>query len=282
MEIDDSSDCLTKSAPVMRSGDSTPTLLRVGYYRAASVPVVRPYTIPAERQLIELVTEGVVYHETEGKRIKLGCGAMFWHMAGEKTIYLTDRSHPYECLTLLFTAPPALERVVPRLTILADRQRVRELCAELLRSYHDDSISKSDLEAYAYARLLWEVRLGSRQAQGEQHPQVIRRALEFIESEFHRPEVDAREIAGVVGISEAHLYALFRGHVGQTPHRALTMRRMKEAKWRLSGSASAIKVVASDCGFLNIETFYRVFKNHVGVTPNQFRRQHITPVLANP
>ena len=76
------------------------THLQVLYYRAPAEKKVIPFTIMPGFEVIELVTHGIVYFQAGKNDLTLGCGAMFWHRAGEETIHRTDPSSPYECLAV--------------------------------------------------------------------------------------------------------------------------------------------------------------------------------------
>ena len=255
-------------------------LLKIIYYKAPANLEIRPYVIDRGMEVVEIVTHGVVYFHSGEIDLKLGCGALFWHTSGEETIHRTEAGAPYECLALEFSVKNQSRslRRAPRLSVIPDAQRTRELCRELLRSYHDNSIDRTVLGNYAYARLLWETHLGLAQNAAELRPRAIEMALSFLEAGFHRPEIGVEDLAEAAGISEPHLHVLFRKHLEQTPHQALTLRRIQEAKWLLSGTFQTIKAISLECGFLNIETFYRSFKKTVGLTPDYFRKSHRSPL----
>ena len=255
-------------------------LLRMSFYKAAPVSAVPPYTIPHRTEVIELVTDGVVYFESDGRDRKFGCGALFWHVAGDQTIHRTEAAQPYRCLALSFTALPRRERPAPRLSVILDAPRTKELCQEFLRASHVEAVDRRILGTYIRSRLLWEAHLGTIQNSMAIRPAPVETVLAFLESEFRRTDLSVQHLAEAAEISEPHLHTLFRQHLGQTPHQFLNARRMREAQWLLSGTNRAIKAIATDCGFLNIETFYRGFKQAVGTTPNQFRRSHSGPILA--
>ena len=263
----------------MSSRRFQPELLRMSHYQAPAVAEVRPFVIPARTAQVELVTGGVIHFRSGGRDMALGCGALFWHIAGEKTIHRTEADDPYVCLSIAFTASSNGKRPVPRLSVIQDHQRTRDLSAELLRAYHDDAVDRAILGSYAYARLVWEAHLGNIRRTVSERPVAIDAALEFLESAFRAPGIGVGDLAGAAGISAPHLFELFRKHLGQTPHQLLIARRIREAKWLLSGTGQTIKAIAQDCGFHSIETFYRAFKRTVGVTPHHFRSIHSLPVL---
>lgn len=259
----------------------TPELLRIWYYTAPPVSAVKPVVIPARTTVIELVTAGVVHFRWQNTELTVGCGALFWHVAGEETICRTEPDSPYECLVLGFTAPAQGGRPVPRLSMVSDPQRTRELCGELLRAYQDAAIDRSALGSYAYARLQWEAHLGSGRPATVLPPAAVSAGLAFIDSGFSHPDAGVSDIARSAGVSVPHLHALFREHLGQTPHQLLTARRIREAKWLLARTNTAIKAIANDCGFTNIETFYRAFKKYTGTAPHHFRRSNGASLLSH-
>ncbi len=256
-----------------------PELLRMGHFQAPAVSEVQPFVVPPRTVLVELVTGGTVYFRSGGRDMALGCGALFWHVAGDETIHRTQADDPYACLAISFTASPRGKRPAPRLTIIQDRQRARDLCRELLHAYHDDAVDRAVLGDYAHARLLWEAHIGKITRSSSDRPSAVDAALDFLESAFRVPGTGVADLAGAAGVSEPHIFELFRKHLGQTPHQMLVARRIREAKWLLSGTGATIKAIAQDCGFRSIETFYRAFNRTVGVTPHNFRGSHILPVL---
>lgn len=261
--------------------ENTRQLIRMGYYKAPAVEAVRPYLLPRDTEVIELVTDGVIYFPVEGREITVGCGALFWHVAGEETIHRTDPKNPYRCMAIALRAKSTGQRPAPRFSLIEDHQRARELCNELLAAYHNETIDREILSRYVHARMLWEVHLANRQP-ALLRPANVDAALRLIKREYGNAEIGVPHLAKAAELSEPHLHALFRKHLKQTPFQALTARRIREAKRLLSGSSLAIKAIAGDCGFANIETFYRAFKKMVGTTPQRFRRSHAGPVLANP
>lgn len=249
-------------------------LRNVHYYRAPAANRVTPYRIPPHSEVVELVTNGTVYFRSGKHDLKLGCGAMFWHVAGDETIHRTDPEAPYECLAVHFQTKHARRRPAPRLTLIPDHQRTLELSRELLHAFHDTTVARATLAHYAYSRFLWEAHLGSIRRTTQFHPAAVTASLAFLNTHFRRRDMDVGELARAAAISVPHLHALFRRHLDQTPHQAIVARRLHEAKLLLSGTDQTIKSLPPQCGFANIEPFYRSFKQHIGMTPLAYRVRH--------
>lgn len=155
------------------------------------------------------------------------------------------------------------------------------MCREFLLSYHDEAVDRRALGSYTRSRLIWESHLGTVHRSPSVRPAAMDAALVFLEAGFHRPDLGVLDLAKSARISGPHVHTLFRKHLGQTPHQFLTARRIREAKWLLSGSNRTIKAIAMDCGFPVLETFYRAFKRTVGTTPHHFRARHSGRILAD-
>jgi AraC-like DNA-binding protein len=100
-------------------------------------------------------------------------------------------------------------------------------------------------------------------------PDVIRRAMRFIEHHHGQPITIAR-IAAHVGRSSHHLSTLFRQHTGTTVHEHLVRVRLRHAM-PLIRKGDKIEAVSLLVGYRSKKNFYRHFKTHMGVTPSAYR-----------
>jgi AraC-like DNA-binding protein len=84
--------------------------------------------------------------------------------------------------------------------------------------------------------------------------------------------LNVSEVARQVGMSSSHFWRRFRKVTGVTPYAAFIQLKMKRAGQMLSESDQAIKVIASDLGFVDLRTFSRLFRRLYGMTPSTFRQ----------
>lgn len=75
-------------------------------------------------------------------------------------------------------------------------------------------------------------------------------------------------------ISEVYLRRLFVKHYGLQPVKYLTALRINRAKELLSFSTLSVEECANESGFASSQYFCRVFKNMVGITPAEYRKQN--------
>src|SRR6266404_22481 len=102
-------------------------------------------------------------------------------------------------------------------------------------------------------------------------PYALKRVLERIEHSFQF-EVSLASLAEEAGYSRGHFLKMFRTSTGMTPHHYLLKRRIDHARSLLKRPEISIIDVAADCGFSSQAHLTQVFREHVGVTPGDYRR----------
>jgi len=91
-----------------------------------------------------------------------------------------------------------------------------------------------------------------------------------------RPELNhsIASLAEHTGLSPRHFARLFHAEVGITPAAWVETARIAAARTLLENGHDTPKLVASKCGFANVDTLRRAFTKHVGVSPAEYRKQH--------
>ncbi len=89
------------------------------------------------------------------------------------------------------------------------------------------------------------------------------------------PEVFREGAAGfarVAGRVHPHVSRTVRKFLAQSPSDYVNRQRMAHAARRLSGSSDSIADIAADCGIPNLSHFHKLFRQHHGTTPLQYRK----------
>ena len=246
------------------------SLAMIHHYRAP-VTTVSPYLLPDGCEVVEILTGGEVFFADErGVRRRYAPGTIFWHQAHESTICETtpESPSPYRCWSLRFAVAPGAHRPVPRLGVWRQSGKLEELCAEMLTLFSEGA-DRRLLGTYAYGILLRQhcTVLGD---EDDKPPELARR-LRFIDGR-RGCGCPIAEILAYGRIGQAKLFRLFRTHLGCTPHEYILNKRMSYARMLLLSATPSIKETAAECGFDNIEVFYRNFRRCNGMTPGEFVR----------
>lgn len=89
------------------------------------------------------------------------------------------------------------------------------------------------------------------------------------------PEVFREGAAGfarVAGRVHPHVSRTVRKFLAQSPSDYVNRQRMAHAARRLAGSSDSIADIAADCGIPNLSHFHKLFRQHHGTTPLQYRK----------
>jgi AraC-like DNA-binding protein/mannose-6-phosphate isomerase-like protein (cupin superfamily) len=84
-----------------------------------------------------------------------------------------------------------------------------------------------------------------------------------------------------LGMSEKTVYRFLKENIGLSAKELIDNMRIDEAKNLLKYSSKHMNYIVDECGFTSENTFYRIFKSKVGMTPNEYRTKGIS-VEKNP
>lgn len=86
-------------------------------------------------------------------------------------------------------------------------------------------------------------------------------------------ELNLREVAGHVQLSEEYVARLFKQATGQTVFDYLRRARFDQARTLLSSSELNVTEISLRCGFGSVAAFSRSFKRELGLSPSEYRHQ---------
>lgn len=246
------------------------SLIRVGYFTAPSGVIIKPFNIPIKTETVEVITGGKVIFANDGREQVYGKGAIFWHISRDETVHVTPPDDPYRCVVFHFRVKDR-KRIVPRVTIWDDDAALDRFAGEAIRYFHNETYDRNKLCSYFYSQLLWQSYRYTCKKSHEEYPDQVRRAVSYINRNLGSG-ITVEDIAANCGVSKPYLFALFQKHLNGSPHKYLNECRLRKSRTLLAGSDS-IKEIAAQCGFENIEVFYRLFKQSADMTPAEYRKK---------
>jgi AraC family transcriptional regulator len=105
-------------------------------------------------------------------------------------------------------------------------------------------------------------------------PWQCRRVTEMLRERLDG-HIRLADLARSCNLSVSHFARSFKSSFGVTCHRWLTNCRLDHAKHLLARTAIPLSEIATQSGFSDHASFTRAFRRFVGVTPGQWRREHL-------
>lgn len=96
------------------------------------------------------------------------------------------------------------------------------------------------------------------------------KVVEYIERQISS-SIYVGELASIAAQSHFHFTRTFKARTGQSPHAYILAHRVRRAEYMLAESNFALAQISQECGFSSQSHFSTAFKQHVGITPGQYR-----------
>jgi AraC family transcriptional regulator len=107
-------------------------------------------------------------------------------------------------------------------------------------------------------------------ARGGLPPRVLRRIREYINGNIDQ-RISVELLAGLANLSVCYFVRAFKQSTGITPHDYLIRQRVERTKQLLSDSDMPLSEIALVAGFADQSHFSRRFRQHVGMSPRDYR-----------
>jgi AraC family transcriptional regulator len=104
--------------------------------------------------------------------------------------------------------------------------------------------------------------------------QQLRQTIEYIVAYIDQ-DLSLDMLASQLGFSPYHFARLFRATTGESPHQFVVNKRIEVAQQLLKTSDLPLAQISLAVGFPNQSHFSRVFKQRRGISPAQYRHEHI-------
>ncbi len=102
-------------------------------------------------------------------------------------------------------------------------------------------------------------------------PRWVERAREIIHDRCFE-SIRVGDVAGEVGVHPVHFARVFRKHFQSSLGSYVRMLRLNHAATRLARTEAPISEIAIECGFADQSHLTRLFRRHLGTTPDRYRR----------
>ncbi len=226
------------------------------------------------------LSDGGIFGSNADGEVKLHPGQALVRIFGERDVwdrYDPDHTGPWEFLGLIFRGTAAitmLRGLIERFGRVMTFP-IHGSVMHRLESIVSDPSHHFDIAAPDAARMVTDVLMAlaehseeSRTVSGSDR--LVHEAVRTIQQRLE-DNLTVGDLADIHGVSREHLTRSFRQTLGRTPARMITEEKMGEACRLLRHTKLPIKTVMRNVGYTSNTTFFRAFRQVVGVTPGKFR-----------
>jgi YesN/AraC family two-component response regulator len=103
----------------------------------------------------------------------------------------------------------------------------------------------------------------------------LKEVFDFIEAHYHQG-ITLCDVAVAVGYSPAYLTNRVKETSGETVNCWIVKRRMAKARFLLQNNNQTVEKIAKALGYQDVSHFSRQFRQHHGLPPQAWRKQHQT------
>lgn len=110
---------------------------------------------------------------------------------------------------------------------------------------------------------------------------VLEPAIDYINENFLKDKISVEHLAQISMVSQSYLKKLFVKRFGVTPVKYIIQLKTSYAADLLKTEMYTVSQVAEICGYSNVYFFSRQFKEYVGVSPSDYRKNEQSKVYEN-
>ena len=100
---------------------------------------------------------------------------------------------------------------------------------------------------------------------------IVKKIKSYVQ-EHLTEDMSRKDIANMICLSENYVSTIFSEETGETLPGYIARMRMEKAKEYLRNTDWVVSRISVEVGYTNFSYFSKVFKEHTGKTPNEYRK----------
>ncbi|WP_211745659.1 AraC family transcriptional regulator [Paenibacillus sp. Marseille-Q4541] len=207
----------------------------------------------------------------------------------ERLVFQMDLSI-FNDVIMLHNTPITLKELLSRIEGFSTRwdTELQDRFIRLLKEIYKEEVNQEIGYTYAIKSKLYELvnilfreipqldvsHKGNNEVNSQEILERLSIVFEYIEKNYTHP-IKLEDASTVVGFSPYYFARFFKKYTGKTFIEFLNEYRIDKAKWILLNEDIPITELVERVGFGSNKTFYRLFKQKIGVSPLSFKKSTI-------
>lgn len=100
---------------------------------------------------------------------------------------------------------------------------------------------------------------------------MISSSIEYLDKHYLDPNLSCSDLSAISNISNTYYTKIFMEKFGVTPKKYIVTRKLEHARELLHGTLLSVSEISDISGYTNLYSFSRAFKNHFGISPENYR-----------
>ncbi|MDO4284700.1 MAG: AraC family transcriptional regulator [Eubacteriales bacterium] len=240
--------------------------------------------------LLHYIISGSGTFATDDMTYSLKAGQAFLISPKQVTIYTASANSPWHYIWIEFDGLKAQSFLLDAglsskspIYIPKSPEQGRILMEEMncLMEHHQDSSIRLIGYLYLIFDILINSSLNKRTAiSGSLHDFYVREAINYIESNYQN-NISVSDIASWCNLDPSYFGKIFKDSVLINPQKYILQYRMMKASEYLMNTSLPVKEIATLVGYDNSLNFSRAFKNELGISPINWRKENQLKKLIN-
>lgn len=230
---------------------------------------------------LHILLSGEATVDVEGESYLLKAGQALLIPPGQYHCPVSARG-VFERFAATFSAGgfAALRRAVGKCRVYAVTEQVLRLCRDIISECDADAaFSRDVLRGLLTCLMAQQFRALGLKLAAEQEDRPVTRGQhnDIIDTYFEthlKGDARADELARLLFVSRRQLSRLLLESYGMNFREKLIRTRLDWAAWLLRNTQKCISSVAEESGYTASSSFYHVFRDRFGMTPEQYRSQY--------
>lgn len=127
------------------------------------------------------------------------------------------------------------------------------------------------LAAELFSRVTYDIRQFSTREQNNDDLKLLSEVIDYLQKNYQKPNVQEM-ICRELGIGEKSLHRFLKSSVGMSVKDLVLNNKLNQSRHLLKYTDKPVALIAEECGFESENSFYRIFKQKLGMTPKAYRQ----------
>lgn len=264
---------------IFPSENSQINLLQVGWDKCSPGYT---YSNFRDMYIIHIVKSGYGVFETNGHRYNIRPNDAYIVRPNTLAIQTADSKEPWEFYFFAFNGKFA-QYLVDK-TSFKENSVISLENSSICKIISDFAIELNENSRYELYNLeclfkllsyfeIDDIARSSELRDNDPYYQYIYTVKKYISLNFSK-SVKISDIANQLNINRSHLYRIFKESTGKSLEEYLVSVRINEARRLLDDTDFSTSAISALVGYAHCSTFFKMFKNYTGLTPQQYRTKN--------